>query len=129
MLMGSFRAPRQGACAIKGGAVPPTGPWVLDTGPSVPLSGRMYNTWWTFRIFFIFSARGRGRGSPRCREGGRGFCMENPRRGGVSPEWVGAGGGRGAGRVFAVALFAKVWPEKITSRDGCFLAISGRGQK
>ena len=47
---------------------------------------------------FIFSARGRGRGSPRRREGGRGvgFLLENPRGGGVSKEGVG-----GARRVFA----------------------------
>ena len=31
------------------------------------------DSWWTFRIFFyFFSARGGGRGSPRCREGERG---------------------------------------------------------
>ena len=52
-------------------------------------------TWWTFQIFFIFSARGRGRGSPKCREGGGGgFFIENPRRGGGLPG-VGAGGARG----------------------------------
>ena len=42
-------------------------------------------------IFFFFSARGRGKGSPRHREGGTIF-IENPRKGGVSR----AGGGRGA---------------------------------
>ena len=28
-------------------------------------------TWWTFQIFFIFSARGRGRGSPEAPRRGR----------------------------------------------------------
>ena len=36
-------------------------------------------------IFYFFSARGGGRGSPRLWEGGRDrFLIENPRRGGVS---------------------------------------------
>ena len=36
-------------------------------------TGRAQITWWTFRIFFIFSARGGGRGSLRRREGGVDF--------------------------------------------------------
>ena len=51
-------------------------------------------------IFNFFSARGRGRGSPRRREGGGNFLLKIPGGGGGSPGWVGAGG-RGAGRVFA----------------------------
>ena len=47
---------------------------------------------WTFRIFFIFSARGRGRGSPRRREGGGRIFIENPRRGCLR---AGRGGGEG----------------------------------
>ena len=54
--------------------------------------------WWTFRIFFIFSARGGGRGSLRRREGGSIF-IENPRRG-----FSRRGRGRGAGRVSAGEL-------------------------
>ena len=54
-------------------------------------------TWWTFRIFF-FSARGRGRGSPRRREGGGRLLIENPKKGEYFPE---KGEDRGAGRVFA----------------------------
>ena len=47
-------------------------------------------------IFFIFSARGRGRGSLRRREGGGGFGLfiENPRRGGVSSGRGAEGPGR-----------------------------------
>ena len=48
-------------------------------------------TWWTLRIFFIFSARGEGRESPRRREGEGVVFFENPRRGG-SPAWGGAEG-------------------------------------
>ena len=48
--------------------------------------------WWTFRIFFIFSARGGGWGSPRRREGwGIGFFIENPRREGGFFRTGGAG--------------------------------------
>ena len=51
--------------------------------------------WWTFRIFFFFSAPGRGRGESGAtgREGGR-FFIENPRRGGGSRKrgWEGPGG-------------------------------------
>ena len=47
-----------------------------------------FNTWWTFRIFFVFfwGALGGSRGSPRRRPGGgeEGVFIEN-RRGGVSP--------------------------------------------
>ena len=57
------------------------------------------STWRTFRIFFIFSARGRGRESPRRQEGGRGrFLLKIP-GGGVLPGE--AAGGRGAGRASA----------------------------
>ena len=54
-----------------------------------------YIPWWTFRIFFIFSARGRGRGSPgRQGGGGVGFFVEKSQEGGgVSQE--GGGGPRG----------------------------------
>ena len=45
-------------------------------------------TWWTFRIFFIFSAWGSGRGSLRRREGGVDFFIENPRGGGSPGEGV-----------------------------------------
>ena len=57
--------------------------------------------WWTFRIFFIFSAPGMGRGSPE-RQGGRGvgFLSKVPGGGGGSPRG-GVGGGEGAGRVSA----------------------------
>ena len=49
-------------------------------------------SWRTFRIFFTFSARGGGRGSPRPPGGGR-FFIENPRgRGGVLQEGKGAEG-------------------------------------
>ena len=58
-------------------------------------------TWWTFRIFFIFSARGRGRGSPRRLERGGGTIFYWKSQGGGSPGRVGAGGRRRAGRVFA----------------------------
>ena len=52
---------------------------------SVPIQA-----WWTFRIFLIFSARGKGGGSPRCQErGGVGFL-----RGGLP----GKGGGELRGR-------------------------------
>ena len=50
---------------------------------------------------FIFSARGRGKGSPRRREGvGDDFFVENPRRGG-SPRRAGGRGARAARRVCA----------------------------
>ena len=59
-----------------------------------------------FRIFFIFSARGRGRESSRPQEGGGGrFSIESPRRGG-GRGWeavCGAfGGGGGGGDFFFV---------------------------
>ena len=55
-------------------------------------------SWWTFRIYFIFSLRGQGkRWSPTRQQKGVG-CIENPRRG-VSQ--LAKGGGRGAGRVSA----------------------------
>ena len=51
---------------------------------------------------FIFSCRGRGRGSPRRQEGGGQFLIENPRGGGVFQErGRGGGGAEGAGRVSA----------------------------
>ena len=40
--------------------------------------------------YFYFSARGKGRGTPRRWEGGRGILWKIP--GGESPGWVGAGG-------------------------------------
>ena len=60
-------------------------------------------SWWTFRTFFIFLARGRGRWSPR-RQG----VIEHPRRGGVLRKKEGGGGregvcsdfGRGGGANF-----------------------------
>ena len=52
-------------------------------------------------IFYLFfSARGRGRGSPRCWEGGGCDSLLKIPGGGGSHGRVGAGG-RGAGRVFA----------------------------
>ena len=58
---------------------------------------------------FYFSARGRGRGSPRGAEKGEDdLLLESPRRGGGSPGCVG-GGGEGPG--------------------GCLQGISGRGAK
>ena len=58
----------------------------------------MFFSWWTFRIFFIFSARGRGRGSPLRQEGaGVGFLLKIPGGGGVFSHE----GGGGAGRVSA----------------------------
>ena len=46
-------------------------------------NSRPTSPWRTFRIFFIFSARGGGRGSPRPPGGGGGrFFIENPRGGG-----------------------------------------------
>ena len=55
------------------------------------------DAWWTFRISFIFSARGGGRASPRRREGVRvDFSLKMP-GGGILSE----GEGRGAGRVSA----------------------------
>ena len=47
--------------------------------------------WWTFRMFFIFSARGRGREGPRRRKGGGDFLWKIPGGGGLP-----GGGGRGA---------------------------------
>ena len=38
-------------------------------------------SWWTFRYFLFFSARGWGRGSPRRREGGGSVFIESPRGG------------------------------------------------
>ena len=55
----------------------------------------VFFSWWTFRIFFIFSARGRGRGVRGAKKGwGVRFPIENPRRGGFSQE-RGAEGLRG----------------------------------
>ena len=57
---------------------------------------------WTFRIFFISSAWGRGRVSPMRQERGGGgvdFLLKNAKRVGLSGEK--GGGGRGAGRVSA----------------------------
>ena len=59
-------------------------------------------SWWTFRIFFIFSARGRGRGRRGDRERGVQFFIESPRGAGGLPR--GERGGRGAGRVSAENL-------------------------
>ena len=53
-------------------------------------------SWWTFRIFFVFSARKRGRGSPRRREGG-GLIIENPERSGLPGGWARGRGGEGSG--------------------------------
>ena len=65
-------------------------------------------TWWTFRIFFIFSARGRGRGSPGRQgwgrsifywksQGGGGGCLpggeQGEKAGRVSVGNLGGGGG------------------------------------
>ena len=52
------------------------------------------NTWWTFRIFFSFSAWGRGR-VRGARKGSVSFILKIPRGGGLPGE--GAGGGQGTG--------------------------------
>ena len=68
-------------------------------------------TWWTFRIFFIFSARGGGRGSPRCQEGGGSVFIKKSNEGGgglqdgrgregVCSELGTFGGGGGGGKIF-----------------------------
>ena len=51
--------------------------------PAPFVSAESFQTWWTFRIFFIyFFARGGGIGESEA-PGGRGvFFIENPRRGG-----------------------------------------------
>ena len=63
-------------------------------GPNLGLSkskkmlGLQKLTWWTFRIFFIFAARGGGEGESEApgRVGGGGrIFIENPKRGGGSP--------------------------------------------
>ena len=55
-------------------------------------SGRQSQAWWTFQIFFIFSFRGRGRGSPW--RGGRFSIEKSQEGGGVLHEM---GGGQGPG--------------------------------
>ena len=59
------------------------------------LKSGISSTRWTFRIFFIFSARGNGKGSPRRWEGGRGddFLLKIPGGGGLPAGW-GRGGAR-----------------------------------
>ena len=57
--------------------------WKFRVGPSrgsVAGRGVLNTTWWTFRIFFIFSARGRGRGSEAPERGweGSGFLLKIP---------------------------------------------------
>ena len=54
-------------------------------------------TWWTFRIFFIFSSWGRGGVVRGAKEGGGGGFIENPKEG-VSQEMEG-GEGKGWGVV------------------------------
>ena len=60
----------------------------------------VWETWWTFRIFFAifyFFLSGEGKGKSEALGGGGGrLFIENPRRGGFCTE-----GGRGAGRVSA----------------------------
>ena len=60
--------------------------------------GGEHLSWWTFRIFFFFSARERGRGVRGAGREGFLLFMENPMRGGLPGGW---GRGGGAGRVFA----------------------------
>ena len=60
-------------------------------GSQTPLD---IKTWWTFRIFFIFSARGRGRKSPRRREGDRTIFYGKSHKGGGS---LAGAGGEGVG--------------------------------
>ena len=76
---------------------PDVGLCCLQQAGTIKLGGR-------FGYFLFFSARGRGRGIPRRREGGgERFFTENPRRGVCRVGWGGGGGGggRGAARVFA----------------------------
>ena len=51
---------------------PPTEPRSPETLKVHFKVRKMPFPWWTFRIFFIFSARGRGRGSPGRQRGGGG---------------------------------------------------------
>ena len=55
------------------------------------LVGKDNLSWRTFRIFFIFSARGGERGSPKRQEGRVSVCTEDSKQGGASQE---RGGGR-----------------------------------
>ena len=57
-------------------------------------------TWWTFRIFFIFSGRGKGKGESEAPGGRGGYLLKIPGGSRVSRAG-GGGGGRGAGRAFA----------------------------
>ena len=52
--------------------------------PNGVFQSGLFRALWTFRIFFILSAWGSGRGSSRRQEGGEvRFLIENPRRGGL----------------------------------------------
>ena len=61
--------------------------------PNERKSGKCHS-WWTFRIFFIFSARGGQRGAQGARSGGGRCFSEKPRRGAGFP---GGGGAEGPG--------------------------------
>ena len=62
-----------------------------------------HSSWRTFRIFFIFSARGRGRGSAGQQGGWGRFLLKIPGGGGGFPK--GGAGREGSGRVFAGNFF------------------------
>ena len=66
-------------------------------GTTLRLPQGQTQSWWTFRIFLFFSARGGGRGSPRPRGGGGGLVfVENPIKGLWAPS-PGGGGAEGPG--------------------------------
>ena len=72
---------------------PPSCCFSYIKNPKHPLKSHMANAWWTFRIFLIFFCSGRGgRESPRRREGGCRFFIENPRKGGGFQEGEGGEG-------------------------------------
>ena len=89
--------------------------------------------WWTFRIFFIFSARGRERGSEAPERGWEGSVfIENARRGGLPGER--RRGGRRAGRASAGNLggrgglnifFGAEMPTKLGTQNRVFLSNFG----
>ena len=85
----------------------------------------LYKPWWTFRIFFIFSARGRGRGVRGAKRGGGGrFLLKIPRvgvpgRGGAEGLGASLRGIRGGG-----AKFFFIWVE-VRELPGKFWELPG----
>ena len=84
--------------------------------------GQMFFSWWTFRIFYFFSGRERGRGVWGDREGGGRLFIEISGRGCGLPRGE---GGEGAGRVSAGSwgggkgvafFFAAEMPAKFLTR-------------